>query len=177
MKRTEGAWKRPKARKENQIKAGHNGLGSQCRKRRGRPILHQRPETTWIFRGETRNPAINNSNIANKQKSIFSDNPGGTALEHRKVVISIRHPGVAISIALALVDGGLEREIEVAQSLLDGEHLNLFFIGLPSFGFGLFRKDVSQDLHDVKILRYRSIQIVVQNFQPVPHLRAFQVFP
>ena len=41
---------------------------------------------------------------------------------------------------LALINEGLEREIEVLQSFLDGEagHLDLFLIGPFPLGFGLF---------------------------------------
>ena len=41
---------------------------------------------------------------------------------------------------LALIYGGLEREIEVIQGLLNGEagHLNLFLIGPSPLGFGFF---------------------------------------
>ena len=51
-------------------------------------------------------------------------------------------------IDLALVDGGLEREVEIVQGLLDGEggHLNLLLIGPSPLGFGLFRKDMIQNL-------------------------------
>ena len=41
---------------------------------------------------------------------------------------------------LALVDGGLEGEIEIVQGLLDGKagHLDLLLIGPSPFGFGFF---------------------------------------
>ncbi len=41
---------------------------------------------------------------------------------------------------LALVDGGLEREIEVVQGFLNGEarHLDLLLIGPSPLGFGFF---------------------------------------
>lgn len=63
-------------------------------------------------------------------------------------------------IGLTFVDGGLERKIEVVQSLLNGEngYLNLLLIGPSPFGFCFFRKDVIQDLHDVEIFCYHSFQ-------------------
>ena len=80
---------------------------------------------------------------------------------------------------LALVDGGLEEEIEIAQSLLDVEtgHLDLLLIGPLSLGFGLFRKDMIQNTHNVEVFCHRPFQVVVQNFQRVLHLQAFQVLP
>ena len=43
-------------------------------------------------------------------------------------------------IDLALVDGGLEREIEVVQGFLNGKarHLDLLLIGPSPLGFGFF---------------------------------------
>lgn len=60
---------------------------------------------------------------------------------------------------LALVYGGLEGEIEVVQGLLDGEagHLDLFLIGPFSLGFGLFRKDMVQDIHNKELLHFFSL--------------------
>ena len=80
---------------------------------------------------------------------------------------------------LALIYGGLEGKIEVVQGLLDREpgHLDLFLIGPSPLGFGFFREDMVQNIHNVEILRHRPFQIIVQDFQGVLHLEAFQVFP
>ena len=82
-------------------------------------------------------------------------------------------------INLALVDGGLKGKIKVVQGLFDGEagHLQLLFVGAFVFRFGLFGKDVIQNLHNVEVFRNSPFQVVVQDFQCVLHLEAFQVFP
>ena len=57
---------------------------------------------------------------------------------HILPVLQEAHGGQFVD--LALVDGGLEREVEIVQGLLDGEagHLNLFLIGPSPLGFGFF---------------------------------------
>ena len=66
--------------------------------------------------------------------------------DHILPVFQEAHGGQFVD--LALVDGGLEGEIEVVQGFLDGEagHLNLLLIGPSPLGFGLFRKDMIQNL-------------------------------
>ena len=53
-------------------------------------------------------------------------------------VLQETHGGKLVD--LALVDGGLEGEIKIVQSLLDGKsgHLDLLLIGPFPFGFCLF---------------------------------------
>ena len=57
---------------------------------------------------------------------------------HILPVLQEAHGGQFVD--LALVDGGLEREVEIVQGLLNGEagHLNLFLIGPSPLGFGFF---------------------------------------
>ena len=57
--------------------------------------------------------------------------------DHILPVFQEAHGGQFVD--LALVDGGLEREVEIVQGLLDGEagHLNLLLIGPLPLGFGL----------------------------------------
>ena len=64
--------------------------------------------------------------------------PGGPEEDHIFPVFQETHGGQFID--LALVNGGLEREIEVVQGLLNGEagHLNLLLIGPSPLGFGFF---------------------------------------
>ena len=72
---------------------------------------------------------------------------------------------------LAFVDGWLEGEIEIVQSLLDGEagHLNLLLISPPPFGFGFLRKDMIQNIHNIEVFRRRPFQVIVQAIQGVLH--------
>ena len=67
---------------------------------------------------------------------------------------------------LSLINGGLETEIKVLQRLFDGEaqHLYLFFIGPFAFAECLPGKDVVEHLHDVKLVLYRSLEIIVQYY-------------
>ena len=82
-------------------------------------------------------------------------------------------------INLALVDGGLKRKVKVIQGLLDGEsrYLYLLFIGAFAFRFGLFRKDMIKNLHNVEFVSNSPFQVVIQDFQCVLHFEVFQVFP
>ena len=65
-------------------------------------------------------------------------------------------------INLALVDGGLKGKVKVVQGLLDGEsgHLDLLFVGAFAFGFGLFSKDVIENLHNVEFVCNSPFQVV-----------------
>ena len=58
--------------------------------------------------------------------------------DHILPVFQEAHGGQLID--LAFIDGGLEREIEVVQGLLNGEarHLDLLLIGPSPLGFGFF---------------------------------------
>ena len=80
---------------------------------------------------------------------------------------------------LALVNGGLKGKIEIVQSLLDGEagHLNLFLIGPFPLGFGFFREDMVQDVHNIEVFGHSPLQIIIQNLQGVFYLETFQVSP
>ena len=82
-------------------------------------------------------------------------------------------------IDLALVDGGLKGKVKVVQGFLDGEagQLYLLFVGAFAFGFGLFGKDMIKNLHNIEFVCNSPFQVVVQDFQRVLHLEAFQVFP
>ena len=89
---------------------------------------------------------------------------------HVLTVFQETHGGQFVD--LALVDGGLEGEIEIVQSLLDGEagHLNLLLISPPPFGFGFLRKDMIQNIHNIEVFRHSPFQVIVQDFQGVLHL-------
>ena len=74
----------------------------------------------------------------------------GWAEEHHVLrIFQEAHGGQFID--LTLVDGRLKGEVKVIPSLLNGEtgHLNLFLIGPSPFGFGFFREDMIQNLHDI----------------------------
>ena len=103
--------------------------------------------------------------------------PGRAEEDHVLPVFQETHGGQLVN--LALVNGGLEGEIEIVQGFLDWEtgHLNLLLVGPFPLGFGFFRKDMVQDIHNIEVFRHSPFQIVVQNLQGIFHLKAFQVFP
>lgn len=72
-------------------------------------------------------------------------------------ILQETHGGQLVN--LALVDGGLEGKTKVVQGVLDREagHLDLFLIGPFSLGFGLFRKDMVQDIHNKELLHFFSL--------------------
>ena len=128
------------------------------------------------------------------ERNFFRRGPPGVGKAHLASALGLAHTGRPEEyhvfpvlqeahggklVDLALVDGGLEGEIKVIQGFLNGEagHLDLFLIGPFPLGFGFFRKDMVQNVHNVEIFRHRPFQIVIQNLQGVLHLEAFQVFP
>lgn len=73
-------------------------------------------------------------------------------------------------INLTLVDGRLKREVKVIRGLLNREsgHLHLLIVGAFAFGFGLFSKDVIENLHNVEFVSNSPFQVVTRISAPEP---------
>ena len=78
---------------------------------------------------------------------------------------------------LALVNGGLETEVEVLKGLAHGDagHADLVLVGAAALAGSLLREDVIQHFDDVQIILHGPLQVVVQGRKGALHLQDFQV--
>ena len=105
----------------------------------------------------------------------FSD--AGRAEKHDILgVLHETHGGKFVD--LAYVDGRLEGEIKVLQSLFDGEpgHLNLFLVGPLTFVPGFLGKNMVKDIHDIQVILDGAFKVIIKNFNGIAHFEGFQIF-